>query len=77
MLELLALTLPRFLLPLPPFASAAFLSLRSAPGVEAVIGEPMIEGLAVAEGGLAEAGVWLAPSLGVFLADSRGVLSVE
>lgn len=76
-LELLALTLPRFLLPLPPIASAPFLSFKSAPGLEAVMGEPMIEGLAVAEGGLADAGVWLAPSFGVFLADRRGVFSVE
>ena len=77
MLELLALALPRFLLPLPPFTSAPFLSFRRTPGVEAVMGEPIRDGLAVAEGGIAEAGVWLGPSFGVFLADSRGVFWVD
>lgn len=67
------LTLPRFLLVLPPLTS--FLSLRIAEGVPTAIGEPASDGLPTVEPGLADDGVLNGPSFGVLRADSRGVLS--
>ena len=68
-----AITLPRFLLPLAPLVSG-FLSFSNPPGVDAVIGESITDGLA---SGLAEDGVLSGPSLGVLRADMRGVCSSE
>lgn len=69
-LELFALVLPRFLVPLPPF-----LSVNIADGVLAAIGDPAIIGLPAAEPGLAEAGVLNGPSFGVFRAETCVALS--
>jgi len=75
--EPLALMLPRFLLDLPPLPSF-LLSLRSAAGVLATMGEATTEGLAKAESGLAVCGVSNGPSFGVLrAADIRGVVSVD
>lgn len=70
------LMLPRFLLPLAPLASC-FVSFSSAPGVEAVIGDPTIDGLAILDCGRADDGVLDGPSFGVLRADRRGVSSFE
>ena len=69
-LELFALMLPRFLLPLTPFES---LLSKIAEGVPTFIGDPSV-GESIAEPGRAEVGVLSGPSLGVLRAVSRGVL---
>jgi len=76
MFGVLALMLPRFLLVRPPLPSNA-LSFSRLPGVVADSGEATTEGLAKAEVGLVEDGVLSGPNFGVFLADIRGVCSVE
>lgn len=45
--------------------------------MEAVIGDPTIEGLATLEAGRADDGVLDGPNFGVLRADSRGVSSFE
>ena len=70
------LPLPRFLV-LRATLLSAFLSRSRAPGVEAIMGDANIEGLAIAELGRADEGVLSGPSLGVFRAARRGVSSPE
>ena len=74
--EPVPLTLLRFLAPLALLESD-LLSLRMAPGVEAVMGDPTRDGLGTADCPLADAGVLEGPSLGVFRAVTRGVPSDE
>ena len=69
--ELLALMLPRFLLPLPAFVS--FLS-TIAEGVLTAIGEAKV-GDSSAESDLVDVGVLNGPSFGVLRAEIRGVFS--
>lgn len=69
------LMLPLFLLSRAPF-EFGFLSFKRAPGVDALIGEPITNGLGIADGALADEGVLDAPSFGVFLAVARGVSSL-
>jgi len=73
MFEVLALMLLRFLFIRPPLPSCAR-SFSRLPGVVADMGEVSPDGLARAD---ADDGVLMGPNFGVFLADMRGVCSVE